>query len=215
MKYLLLSLFLVGFFTSVSFATAGYPDDAHYAVNESKQTNFDKIEFIDGKPFFVSEKYNTKQGTSETINFHGIKFAYPSYPEIPDPGGFASTTVIFEDGAKKSISVGFGPKPMPVLAERKGVSAGMMRDSNGLHFLVSADLSKMSPLKQFKSGIPAEQVQCKDGLQLVFKYTNDTSVCVTYSTGIKLIERGWGTCVGHEDYHRGTPCGFSSSTDGG
>lgn len=71
------------------------------------------------------------------------------------------------------------------------------------------------PLQQFKSGIPIDKIQCKEGLQLVFKYTTDASVCVTYPTGVTLIKRGWGTCVGHEDYHRGTPCGFSSSTDGG
>lgn len=80
---------------------------------------------------------------------------------------------------------------------------------------IGVDTNILSPLKQFKSGIPIDKIQCKEGLQLVFKYTNDASVCVTYPTGVKLIERGWGTCVGHEDYHRGTPCGFSSSTDGG
>lgn len=151
----------------------------------------DKIQLINGKPFFVSEKYDTKQGTNETVNFHGIKFAYPSYPEIPDPGGFASTTVIFEDGTRKSISVGFAPEPIPVLAERKGVSAGMMRDYDGLHFLVGTDLSKMSPLKQFRSGILADEIVCKEGLELVIKSEHrHHPMCVKPSTKSKMIQMG-------------------------
>ena len=47
------------------------------------------------------------------------------------------------------------------------------------------------PLKQYKSGVPAEQIQCKDGLHHIIKYDN-TSACVKSSTVTKLIERGWG-----------------------
>ena len=47
-----------------------------------------------------------------------------------------------------------------------------------------------SPLKQFNSGIPFEEIQCKENLALIQK--NDGSpACVTEATKQKLIERGW------------------------
>lgn len=52
-----------------------------------------------------------------------------------------------------------------------------------------------SPLKQFKSGIAANDVTCRQGLQLIFKFTNGTPACVTSQTKEKLFERGWGTEV--------------------
>jgi uncharacterized protein YjbI with pentapeptide repeats len=46
------------------------------------------------------------------------------------------------------------------------------------------------PLKQFKSGVPVDEIQCRELLILVTK--NDGSpACVTESTKQKLIERGW------------------------
>lgn len=60
-------------------------------------------------------------------------------------------------------------------------------------YLYSADyLSKtLQPLKQFEAGIKAEDIFCKEGLQLTFKVTNDNPVCVKPDTKVKLIERGW------------------------
>jgi hypothetical protein len=50
-----------------------------------------------------------------------------------------------------------------------------------------------TPLKQFKSGIAAKDVTCKQGLQLIFKFTDYSPACVTPQTKEKLFERGWGT----------------------
>ncbi len=48
----------------------------------------------------------------------------------------------------------------------------------------------MSPLKQFKSGVPFDEIQCRDSLVLVTK--NDVSpACVKPLTAEKLIQRGW------------------------
>jgi len=47
-----------------------------------------------------------------------------------------------------------------------------------------------SPLKQFKSGITIEEIQCKESLTLVKKY-DGTPACVKEQTIPKLIERGW------------------------
>ena len=49
-----------------------------------------------------------------------------------------------------------------------------------------------SPLKQFKSGTPANDVKCEQGLQLVIKVEDDSPACVKLQTEQKLVERGWG-----------------------
>jgi hypothetical protein len=49
----------------------------------------------------------------------------------------------------------------------------------------------LSPLKQFSAGIDPYDVQCKDGLSLVFKNSNFYPACVKSSSVQKLVERGW------------------------
>jgi len=49
----------------------------------------------------------------------------------------------------------------------------------------------LSPLKQLKSGIEFHNIDCKEGLELVYKKADDTSACVTLETKIELIIRGW------------------------
>lgn len=48
-----------------------------------------------------------------------------------------------------------------------------------------------SPLKQFKSGISLDEIQCKDGLVEVIKISNNSPACVSLETKAKLIQRGW------------------------
>ena len=48
-----------------------------------------------------------------------------------------------------------------------------------------------SPLQQFKSGIPASDVKCADGLTLVIKSEDGSPACVKSDTVQKLIERSW------------------------
>ena len=50
------------------------------------------------------------------------------------------------------------------------------------------------PLKQFKSGIPIEEIQCKENLQLVIK-NNGNPACVKSTSLGKLYLRGWGDCA--------------------
>ena len=49
-----------------------------------------------------------------------------------------------------------------------------------------------TPLKQFKSGIAAKDVKCKEGFQFIMKNENGQPACVTPNTFDKLISRGWG-----------------------
>lgn len=47
------------------------------------------------------------------------------------------------------------------------------------------------PLKQSKSGIPFNEIQCKEGLELILKSSDGSPGCVKPETKQKLIERGW------------------------
>ena len=47
-----------------------------------------------------------------------------------------------------------------------------------------------SPLKQFRSGISIDEIQCKESLILVIK-NNGSPACVTPETRQNLIDRGW------------------------
>lgn len=49
----------------------------------------------------------------------------------------------------------------------------------------------LSPLKQLQSGILHGDIQCKAGLELVFKSRDNSPACVTPKTAEKLIERHW------------------------
>lgn len=52
-----------------------------------------------------------------------------------------------------------------------------------------------APLKQFKSGIPPEDVQCKQDLQLVIKSSDGSPACVKPESVIKLVAWGWAKSV--------------------
>jgi len=60
----------------------------------------------------------------------------------------------------------------------------------GGEFVIVADLERWTPLKQFKSGIPIDEIQCRESLILVTKH-DGSPACVKPETKQKLIERGW------------------------
>lgn len=51
-------------------------------------------------------------------------------------------------------------------------------------------ISSISPLKQYRAGIPIEEIKCKEFLQLIQK-KDGFPACVSYETAIKLDSRGW------------------------
>lgn len=50
----------------------------------------------------------------------------------------------------------------------------------------------LSPLKQFKLGIPASGIVCNSGFQLILKKEDGSPACVKPEDTIKLMARGWG-----------------------
>lgn len=131
---------------------------------EIKDSDVDTIESFDGKQFFVSPSYDAKIGVNDTIDFHGIKFSYPTFPSPPPPGGSVSSTITFKDGATKRVGF-LGPPPIPtleevsakvgpppILAEHNNVFAGMLHDYDGIHLLVSVDSTDAASLTTMLDG---------------------------------------------------------------
>ena len=55
----------------------------------------------------------------------------------------------------------------------------------------SLGIYKLSPLKQWKSGLTLDKIQCKDNLELILKSHNGSPACVKPDSKLKLIEYGW------------------------
>ncbi len=51
--------------------------------------------------------------------------------------------------------------------------------------------AQTSPLEQFRSGIVASDITCKQGFELIFKNEDRSPACVTQDTVSILTERGW------------------------
>jgi len=69
-------------------------------------------------------------------------------------------------------------------------------DALSTHFFVIQNISSekiiLSPLQQFSSGIKAEEIQCKTGLERTIKINDfDRFYCVSPDTKQILIKRGW------------------------
>ena len=76
-----------------------------------------------------------------------------------------------------------------------GIGIGMDRsqifDSEQINEAIKAAKDATSPRKQIKSGVPLTEIKCKEGLVPTFKIDRITPACVTESTWMELINRGW------------------------
>jgi len=83
---------------------------------------------------------------------------------------------------------------------KEGDSISNLSDTG---FSVKSDIvthNQMSPLQQFKLGIAARDVICKEGLQLVIRAENSSPACVMPQSAKKLIQLGW-AMQGEKNYH--------------
>lgn len=65
------------------------------------------------------------------------------------------------------------------VSEKKGNNASAMA------------LSKMSPKAQMKHGVDSDDVQCRQGFELVMKNSDGSAACINSHSVEKLIQRGW------------------------
>jgi hypothetical protein len=148
-----------------------------------------EIENIDGMLYYVSEPFALNSSV-EKIIFHDVEF---SPPYRYDPPRYVYSDVTFSDGTEETLRVLFD---YPTFTEHVKPQAGFTETFDGIRFLVRVDLKELSPLKQIKSGITIDEIQCKDGLVQVIKNSDNSPGCVTLQTKQKLIERGWAEPLG-------------------
>ncbi len=55
----------------------------------------------------------------------------------------------------------------------------------------SIQLPNLSPLKQFESGVAANDIKCEQGLQLVIKAEDNSPACVKPDTASSLVKMSW------------------------
>ena len=64
-------------------------------------------------------------------------------------------------------------------------------------YSATLEISKMDkiipPIKQVSQGIEPTAVNCKEGLVLILKYSDESPACVKLETALILEERGWGS----------------------
>lgn len=58
-------------------------------------------------------------------------------------------------------------------------------------YVITLQVSSLSPLKLFKAGIAADTITCNPGLQLILKSEDSSPACVKQSTANVLMTRGW------------------------
>ena len=70
-----------------------------------------------------------------------------------------------------------------------------------------------TPKQQMKVGILPSEVECKEGLELIFKYSDGSPACVTPKTAEKLIERGWAESQSKTELNEVKDCNEFGITD--
>jgi len=94
---------------------------------------------------------------------------------------------ILSNPQKNEITGQIHPHWIEILEKRTDVLSVTILDSDYL----SNDRTILTPLKQQKNGVPANKVECRDGLYRGFSESNGKAICATGYTISELIHRGW------------------------
>lgn len=70
--------------------------------------------------------------------------------------------------------------------------SGPFMDLSDIKNLPKQELQNISPLQQLKSGIPKDEIRCKEGFVIILKAVHGDPACVKPETKSKLMERKWG-----------------------
>lgn len=114
-------------------------------------------------------------------------FAFELYSGPVNPGKAVKVVEVLEDPALAKIlnvtsySAGYNPGGPIIPAAAPINPSGYNPQNNTL----------LSPLKQFKSGIAANNVTCKQDLQLVIKSKDNFPACVKDTSIGRLVRQGW------------------------
>ena len=158
-------------------------DTREFVILDSPENHIEKI---NGEYYEVSESVSPRSSV-DMIIFHDVEFSMP-YQLVPPRHTFSD--IVFPDGTKETLDILFDE---PDFSEYAQPQVGFVARHDGYAFLVSADLKEMSPSKQDKIGVKFQEIQCKEGLELVGKMPYAHPKCVKSESIEKLTMRGWAT----------------------
>src|SRR5579883_3681899 len=111
-----------------------------------------------------------------TVNFTEVNGSLGTYP------------VAIGENVDGSNFVGY----VPITIYNPPVFGGMLPSTGNIHTASPTE----PPLKQFKSGIPASKVACKQGFQLIMKKEDHSPACINPKDVTTLVsQRGWGLAI--------------------
>ena len=92
---------------------------------------------------------------------------------------------------QKKFAVSFAKVAAIAAIAMMGIIISIFLPVYGEPIVITTTHATDSPLKQFKSGTVAKDVQCKEGLQLVIKAEDGSPACVKPSSVTKLVLWAW------------------------
>ena len=142
-----------------------------------------------------SNTSHTMHDRSNDLNGHSVTFLLLPYPDSPlvlqkiVNKTQISTTPILSDPMSTSETWQIENNGKWIFAENTTLAA---TKTDSTRSFISMDKPKhLSPLKQFKSGVKINEIQCSSGLHLIIKSSNNSPACVKPEITQKLIERNW------------------------
>ena len=167
------------------------PSNPHATCDDTQEflildSPVNHIEKINGSYYEVSESVSP-HSSADKIIFHDVEF---SLPYTTDPPRHTYSDIVFSDGTKETLSILFDE---PAFSDHITPQVGFVAKHDGYGFMVSVDLKEMSPSKQYKMGVRFQEIQCKDGLELIGKIPYAHPKCVKPESVEKLIAWGWAT----------------------
>ena len=142
--------------------------------------NSDKISEFSGKYFVATLRGNHLRMLDLDLNENRV----------------ISSEALFENQFGRLRDAVVGPDGYLYLltSNRDGRGTPVENDDRILRIVedIKMNYSFMTPLKQKNLGISSEEIDCKEGLVLLIKSSNENPACVKPNTATKLIDRGWG-----------------------
>lgn len=169
-----------------------------FAINATlvnNSTNTITVKNGCGGPFSVTFDGHAKVELNKVCNWMAIQI-------ILHPGENITGSSLASNLAYRAIAPGTGNATITFSYVIDNKTSNLPFDSNytdiskSILYVVSGQSKETtpsisSPLKQFKSGIAAQDITCNNGLQLIFKSEDNSPACVAPDTASKLVMRGW------------------------
>lgn len=155
-----------------------------------------QVQVGDVKKIRIFNDPNSAHPMQHPIHLHGARFLVLNVDGVPNDNLVWKDVVLVPTGSTVDILVQF-TEPGEWVAHchiAEHLEAGMMfsftvNESQSGGF----DKMQLSPLKQFKSGIAADDVVCREGLQLVVRNVGGSPACVKPTSVQRLVMQGWTT----------------------